>query len=463
MRANLAFGTSEQTLPILQRNYLAINTPRGLAARPRPALTQLTNIGTSNIRGIFRKAGLFSGDLIVLADTTLYRVAPNGAQTAISGTIPADTRVSIDAGLDPVANEPVETVRIATGSALFKLQGSTLTQEDFPIVGGAGASDIAYLKGYWLASEAGTDQVYILIPGQTTWDALTFATAEYAADPIVGIWPLGDQAYFFGSSTTEVWYLTGDANAPIAPVQGLAMDVGCRARDTIAATADALFWVDDQCAVRMTLGGQADVVSDDWLQALIAEEDPMHLRAWACTWRQHPLYILSLPRNGTFVFDLSTRLWSEWTSKDKRFFRGHLGTECDAEVFAADAQGGTGIIWRFDDATSDGGDEIERLITAYQPQTEGRVSIGNAVLDCDLGRAPMTGQGSEPLVALRWSDDRGMSWSNWRFASLGTRGQYNIAPRWNRLGQVKGPFGRLWQARTSDPVMSTVYGLDLNV
>lgn len=466
MRLNLAFGANEQTLPLLNRNFLAEKTPTGWAARARPGLTRLTNIDTANLRGVFRKAGIFDGDMIVLAEQTVYRVQPNGERTALTGTVSGDERVSMDGGLIVEGDEAESCVRIATGDALYKVVGSEVTLDDFPYPGGEGAADVAYGKAHWIASRPESDEVYIQLPGQTSWDPLQFATAEKGADVLVGLWPLGDYFYLFGAATTEVWRLTGDetGTTPIQPLQGLAMDVGCRARDAIASTSDMLFWVDDQCSVRVTMGGQADIVSEDWVQAKIATGDPAHLRAWACTYKQHPLYIVTMGLEGTLVYDASTKLWTEWKSKERGYFRAHLGTECDAEIFAADMQGGTGIIWKLDpEARTDNGEEIECLLTAHLPLTEGRVSIGNAVLHCRQGGAPLTGQGSSPLVGLRWSDDQGHTWGNWHFTSTGARGHYSIPPRWNRLGQVKSPYGRLFQIRQSDPVERVVYGLDVNV
>jgi hypothetical protein len=40
-----------------------------------------------------------------------------------------------------------------------------------------------------------------------------------------------------------------------------------------------------------------------------------------------------------------------------------------------------------------------------------------------------------PLVMLRWSDDRGRTWSQPIGQSLGATGQYLAQPKWNRLGR----------------------------
>jgi hypothetical protein len=461
MRLIPALGQNTQTFPFLNKNLIAEKTPTGMVARARPALSQLVDVGTGTLRGIFCKSGVLDGDIVVVMDTSAYRVTAAGISTQITGTIASDGRVAIDGGL---ATDGTSLIRIANGSALYKVTSSAVTAEDFPAAAGAGASDVCYSKGYWIAAEAGTQTVYYLIPGDTVWNALEFATAEYSADLTKGLRPFGDYIYIFGSATTEVWTLTGDVASPIEPVSGLAMDFGCRARDAVAANGEALLWVDDQCQVRLTLGGQAEIVSEEWLQEKIAEGDPVHLRAWLCTWRQHPLYILTLGAGGTYVFDLSTRLWSEWTSKDRTFFRGHLGAENEAAIFAADAAANSGVIYKFDaDAFDDEGDEIEALCTFYQDQSEARETVTSAVLACEQGNAPRTGQGSSPLAALRWSDDGGHAYTDWKYASTGATGHFVHPPRWNRLGMTRPPHGRIYELRISDPIGRVIRGLDVNV
>jgi hypothetical protein len=67
---------------------------------------------------------------------------------------------------------------------------------------------------------------YWIEPGETTIDPLNFATAERAPDPISGVIVFGDQFWLPGTSTTEAWYFTGNAAAPVARLQGIVFDRG---------------------------------------------------------------------------------------------------------------------------------------------------------------------------------------------------------------------------------------------
>lgn len=67
---------------------------------------------------------------------------------------------------------------------------------------------------------------YWIDPGETTIDPLNFATAERAPDPVYEVVVFGDQFWLPGETTTEVWYFTGDPDAPVLRLQGVTFDRG---------------------------------------------------------------------------------------------------------------------------------------------------------------------------------------------------------------------------------------------
>ena len=84
-------------------------------------------------------------------------------------------------------------------------------------------------------------------------------------------------------------------------------------------------------------------------------------------------------------------------------------------------------------------------------------------LDFATGVGLTTGQGSDPQVMLRWSDDGGDTWSNEHWRSLGKTGAKKTRVHWNRLGQF-GDKGRIFELTKSDPVEFSLLGAhaDLN-
>jgi hypothetical protein len=65
------------------------------------------------------------------------------------------------------------------------------------------------------------------------------------------------------------------------------------------------------------------------------------------------------------------------------------------------------------------------------------------------------GQGADPLLMLRYSNDGGHTWSNEKTASIGKVGEYGKRARFNRLGAGRN---RLWEISLTDPVRFCVFG-----
>lgn len=420
-----------------------------LAVLARPGTADFQAMPGQPLRGCARKAGLFGSDALILADATLVRVASNGLQTAFTGAIPGRDRVKIDIGRDADDND---VARIATGDALYIATGGTVALEPFPEIGGAGAQDILFHRGFWIGIEAGTDKAYFQVPGETTWNALDFASAEYQPDWLVGLDSLRDQIWMVGGTSAEVFSLTGTDPA-IAPYGGLAFDKGCRARDSIVSVSSLLFWVDERSGVQMTNGGEPIQVASAGIVGEIRKARDQDIRAWGFGIDNRTYYILSLGF-ATWVYEAGTKSWATWDSTGQSFFKGHLGCEYAGQVLALDADPGSAQVWQIDpEAKTDAGDPIECELSAYLEVNEGSVAISNIELIGLAGDAPRTGQGSAPLMAMRYSKDGGKTWSNEKWASMHTTGKYAGRVRWKGgMGLASAPYGLLVRFRSSEPV-----------
>ena len=73
-----------------------------------------------------------------------------------------------------------------------------------------------------------------------------------------------------------------------------------------------------------------------------------------------------------------------------------------------------------------------------QVLAEGRmVQHDRFLLDIDCGNVPQQASPPvEPLVTLKWSDDRGHSWNEGLLQTIGELGQYGTRPEWGGLGQA---------------------------
>lgn len=435
------------------------NEPEALIARP--GLEAFQTAGGSNIRGLFQSQGLFDNAALTVVDTGVYTIAASGTVTTYSGTtVAGDEIVDIDAGLDA---DGVSLARIANGSAMYKVASGVVTQESFPSAGNnVGATSVAFYKGYWLGAEADTDAVYYQKPAETTWNAIQFAAAEYAPDKIRAIRPVGDLVALLGERTTEFWYATGNDSSPLEPYGGLKFDIGCRARPTAVNCQGALIWVDDSSSVRLWDGGEPQIISDNGLAEQIRNVAAADLRAGFYIKDQHPCYVLRLGGVATWLFDLSTRRWTRMTSDGYAYWRAHMFCNVGDAVLAADSL--SNQFWRLDpDRATDGTDTFTKEFTAFSPAGDAPIPLANVEVRCKVGGAPLTGQGSDPLMWLEVSRDGGETFGPKKYRSLGTTGDYTKRVRWNALGVIPAGHDVVIRFGCSDPVAFRISSVQANV
>jgi hypothetical protein len=84
-------------------------------------------------------------------------------------------------------------------------------------------------------------------------------------------------------------------------------------------------------------------------------------------------------------------------------------------------------------------------------------------LDCETGVGLVTGQGDDPQVMLRWSDDGGHTWSSEHWVSIGKIGEFHRRAIWRRLGMTMKLRDRVYEVSGTDPVKIAIMGAQLDV
>lgn len=113
-----------------------------------------------------------------------------------------------------------------TGGSALTASGATLANgginalQGCTIPDGQTALSLAQVSGYVLVSISNSQQFYWVNPGETTIDALNFASKESSPDNIIAMRTLGDQVAIIGEKSFENWYATGDSTSPFAPIEG---------------------------------------------------------------------------------------------------------------------------------------------------------------------------------------------------------------------------------------------------
>jgi hypothetical protein len=84
-------------------------------------------------------------------------------------------------------------------------------------------------------------------------------------------------------------------------------------------------------------------------------------------------------------------------------------------------------------------------------------------INCETGVGINSGQGDDPQMILRWSDDGGHTWSNERSISVGKVGEYYQRAIYRRLGMTLKLRDRVYEISGTDPVKIAITGAQLYV
>lgn len=164
-------------------------------------------------------------------------------------------------------------------------------------------------------------------------------------------------------------------------------------------------------------------------------------RAWTFTLDGHTFYVLDLGSEGTFVYDVTTQQWSQFsTDATTPQWNMKSGVMWGQRIVAGDSTAST--IWELvPGATQDNGADISHTVT-------GGLTLRTRVYrSCDAVRvAASFGQLDDPASAvftLSYSDDYGQTWVTPSPITL-TEGNFGDEIAWNSLGSFMSP-GRLFQ------------------
>ncbi len=426
------------------KNMFYEKTPANLEDQvvlmPRARLKSYAAAGTGPIRGVYRNGGVILSRLLVLSAGDLYRVEPSGA--TLIGAVSGPGKMSAEGSPSAVV--------LTCGTTCYSTDGVTLSTVAIPDDQNVIAVDI--LNSYFLLAVENYGRFYWSSIGGTTVDPLDYATAESRPDTLVTLKVIGDVLWLVGRLSLEPWRPTGDLDLPFQRIEGRVFGIGCVSRDTVQKLSvggqDTMIWVGADGVV-YRLSPNPTRISDHGMEERLKKADATTLSAMTAKWIGHDFYILHIPGQGSFAYDLSTGAWDEWTSYDKPLFRGAVSTVGpDDQPLIGDDE--TGVIWELSDAERlDGADEVVFEFTGVNENIGSPVRCNNVLLDCSTGLTP--DPQSDPMISYSYSGDHGDVWSDWDTKPLGRQGQRLTRVMWNRKGLITRE-GRLHRWRTTEPI-----------
>lgn len=428
-----------------------------------PGLRLLGTVGDGPIRGVWTFGGLG----YVVSGDYLYKVTTAYASTLL-GTVSGSGPVSMsDNGTQLfIACNPDGYIYNAS-TAVF----AQITDADFP-----GAVQVDYIDGFFVFTEPDSQRVWAtdLLDG-TSVEPLSFASAEAMPDGLRGLIVDHRELWLFGNNSTEVWYNAGTAGFPFSRIQGAFLETGILATFSIAKLDNSIFWLGaDQRGngiIYRANGYTGQRVSTHAVEWEIQQYDDLD-EAVAYTYQQdgHSFYVLTFPTAGeTWVYDVATGAWH----KRNAFYQGRFVQQrpiCqmnfDGEIVVGDYENGK--LYAYDlDVYTDAG-PLQKWVRSWRalPKNENNLTRSaqhSLTLDYEAGVGLNEGQGDDPMINLRWSDDGGHTWSNHHTATMGRIGETGHRAIWRRLGMTEKLRTRVYEVSGTDPVKIALMGALINI
>lgn len=202
-------------------------------------------------------------------------------------------------------------VFMANGSNIVYTDLSTLTtmaDADAP----TDASHVAYLDGYLLANNGGSGVVQFSdLNNLTSWQALSFFSAESRPDDVVAIDEGFREIITLGRETVEFWL--NDGQNPFSRIQGSAQPFGTEAPYSLALVGSTWMWLDQNRRFATMQGRQVVTVSSPYDRVIQRYQAVNNAIGYAISIEGMPLYILNFPTDGeTLVYNYMTQQWHKW-------------------------------------------------------------------------------------------------------------------------------------------------------
>lgn len=418
-----------------------------LKMRPGLKFNQTLTIGPH------RGSLVHSGDPYFVSNNGVYKLDINDVATRIGS-------LNTYSGFVGMASSGTQLV-IVDGLDGFYWDGTTFTQitdEDF-----VDASQIVFIKGRFIVNAPNTGRFYISNDyDASAWDALDYATAEVDPDDLIALEADHQELWLFGEYTTEQYYYSGNSLFPFEPQPGAFTEWGCLAPWSVKKADNSLVWV-----AQNRQGGRQVVQATMTNPQVISSgalEERMNLfttvsDAYAFVIKapdKHLFYVLTFPAaNETHVYDFATKLWHSWETYGLGRFRVSTHLYANGKSYMGDAV--TGDLYTFDAKTYMDNDIniVRSRKTDHSSANQDRLFCHSLELLINVGQGLISGQGSDPQVALYYSDDGGNTYGNAHTESIGKIGEYANRVKFDQLGEYRH---RVYEVRISDPVPTTFIG-----
>ena len=437
-------------------------------------------------RGLFT---LSNGNLFAVVGNSVYYIDTNWNWNLLGQISNLSTPVSMaDNGVTAVLVDGTPNgYTIALGTNAFaQLVDATGTF--------VGSLRTDFADTYLAFAAPGTNRWYVTLSDEVVFNALVQANKDSNPDPIQTLIFNIRQAWLLGSKSSEIWFLAGSTPFPYQEWPNIFIPYGIVAPYSLAQADIDIFWLSENPQgqkIALKSNGYGAIAFSTRALEYEWTNYPTVADCIGGTFQQagHTFIVFHFPTaDKTWAFDLSTRCWHRRTwidnngiaHREKTAFYASVGAAGGyrAAIIGQDWQ--TGQIYALDPLYyTDNGQPIvcRRSFphsiadmhfithTAFIADFEtggiegfGESEQGNSWSSgFDKGFGPFTPAwgGDGPNLCMRYSNDGGNSWSNYRQKALVSSGHYRSMMRYRSLGMARD---RIYELMWAFPGPSALQG-----
>lgn len=459
-QASLIAGAQRSVNLYPEKNAQSSQAPVNVTHYQRPGLTPL---GAPPAQG--RGRGLYVstlGDLYAFIDQAVYYINPDWQFTLLGNTLTPGTTpmYGADNGV---------TAAIVDGSSfgyqITLAAGAAGTFAQIADANYLGSDRVDFLDYFLVFNEPRTPNWYTSEVSSIVFNALMFGTKTAWPDNVVAVIACERQAWIMGPYKSEVW-----ANAGLVPfsfqiLSGNIVEHGIAGPYALAKQDVNIYWLSQSPeGARMAMRGvglqaqriTTNAIEYEWLS--YPRVDDCIVQTYQI--RGHAFVLFHFPTaDRTWVFDEATKEWHEEAFYDVNGIQHRT-----RDTFMAYAYGknvsldwSTGQLYQRDELNySDNGTPILfiRGMPHLGDDEDDRITLWRVIADMECGNGPgvpvptagnpwslgfSPGFGpailvEPPQVTLRISRDRGFTFETHSVQPMGSQGQYNNRPTFNRCG-----------------------------
>lgn len=426
-RRDLGFVPEVELVNLLVEKDETGTAPDGMLRVQRPGLVPFATL-PGTIQAVFQQDGVLGGARFAAAGGSLY-----------SYTDTTQTLVGAVGNGSAVFAATYLSLYVLVAGKVYSWDGTTFAPLAMP--DDRSVADIDTLNSYLILA-CPDGRIYWLVPGDTTVDALNFATAESAPDGLVACCRLVDEIWLFGRSTVEPWQATGDATLPFQRAAGRVFDRGCASRDTVLRFDNGIIWEGDD-GLMYRSGAIPTRISTTGIEERITQANDAR-SAWSFSVEGHKCYVLRVPGVGTYAYDAASQAWSEMASISTIGWRAGFGYERVA------ASIDSGEIWTVDSMVATDADAPFRKAVSGSIPLRG-IPQRNASATFSVGCS------ADTEFRIRWRDSD-EAFGEWEPFDVPAGGDvFSLY----RMGQGRQPY-RTFEIESTDATQVRIDGATVN-